>query len=236
MSSPQNNIATPEFFTALSYLFSQKSTISELYLKPINTIVLLDTNGNTVSSTNDLTVQYSNGVVTVVADFVAQSTDTITTALVGNTFKGVFTSYFSFQNLSIQVTQGNLYSVTLTIVLNNLSVSVSVFNTPTVTANKLIDVIGNILSGNPLYTGKSGQFFDAIYIVNTTSNVSQSYRVPITIATVSPTLMIGGILPSTVYGNQIVLRDSNQNDLLIISGKNVHKFKQGRQIIIEFTF
>ena len=227
---------TPAFQEALANLFTQKSTTTQLYLKPLNTVVLLDSNGNTIATTNSIVVTYQSGVINIKADFQASSDSTVATVLVGNTYSGVFTAYFTVPNLNFSVSQGNYYEIKITIVLNNVSLTVSPFKSATVYANKLFDVIGNILAGNPLHTGKTGQFFDAIYIVNTSGNVSQSYRIPITIATISPLLTIGGIIAKTVYGNQIVLRDSNQNDLVIVQSNTPITFKSGRPIIFEFIF
>ena len=227
---------TTSFQSGLFDLLSQRSTTTELYLKPINTVVFQDSTGNTVATSGDVNVTYSNGVVSVTCEFNADVTDTIATALIGNTYQGVFTAYFQVTNINTSVTQGNLYSFSATVTLSDLTLVNSPYSTAKLNANKLVDIIGSILSGDPLHTGKTGQFFDAIYVVNTVSNVSQSFRIPITIATINPTLLIGGITPSPVIGNQIILRDSNQNDLVTVSSTSPIKIKKGRQIVFEFTF
>jgi len=228
---------TPNFQDAFLNLFSQKSITSEYYLMPVNTVVLQDANGNTVATITDVEVSYTSGVLTVQGEFEAQTQDTITTATVGNTYKGVFIPYFTVNNLSISVSQSNFYEVVVTITLNSATLQLSPFKSATVDVNRLMDIVGNILTNNPLYVGKKGHFFDAIYVVNTTSNVSQSFSIPITILTIQAgVLYIGGVTPSTVSGNQIVLRDNNQNDLVSVSSSSVVTVKSGRQIVFEISF
>lgn len=227
---------TTDFQNAFAYLLTQKSTTTELFLRPLNTIIFQDNVGNTLATATDLSITYSKGTLTITAEFTANSSGTIQNAYIGNTYQSVFSPYFIVSNVNFAIIQGNLYEITLTIVLNNVTLVVSPFQQATVNANKLIDVIGNILAGNPLHTGKTGQFVDAIYVVNTTSNVNQSFRIPITIATPSPTLLIGGITPNTVIGNQIILRDSNQNDLITVTSGTPIRIKKGKQIVFEFTF
>lgn len=227
----------PTFEQDILDLFSQKSLTSDYYLTPINTIVLQDANGNTVATITDVEVSYSSGELEVIGEFEAPVSDTITTVLVGSTYQGIFKAYFQVTGQSIQVSQGNVYEVDATVDLNNATLQLSPFGNANVNVSKLIDIIGNILANNPLYAGKKGHFFDAIYVVNTTSNVSQSYRIPITILTVeSGTLFIGGTTSSQLIGNQIVLRDNNQNDLIKVSSSTPITIKKGRQIIFEISF
>ncbi len=228
---------TTNFEDAVLNTFSQKSITSEYYLMPINTIVLQDTNGNIVATITDVEVSYSSGTLTVTGEFQTQSSTTITTALIGNTYKGVFVPYFTVSNLSISVTQGNYYEITGTVTLNNATLQLSPFQKASLNINKLIDIIGNILANNPLYVGKKGHFFDAIYVVNTTSNIAQSFAIPITILTIQAgVLYIGGVTPSTVVGNEIVLRDNNQNDLISVSSSTPITIKKGRQIVFQISF
>lgn len=228
---------TPNFEDAFLNLFSQKSITSEYYLMPVNTVILQDANGNTVATITDVEVSYTSGVLTVQAEFESLVQDTITTATVGSTYQGVFTPYFTVSNLSLSVSATNFYEVTVTITLNNATLQLSPFQSATVDANKLMDIVGNILANNPLYVGKKGHYFDAIYVVNTTSNISQSFSIPITILSIQAgVLYIGGVTPSTVSGNQIVLRDNNQNDLVSVSSSSVITVKSGRQIIFEISF
>jgi hypothetical protein len=228
---------TPNFEDAFLNLFSQKSITSEYYLMPVNTMVLQDANGNTVATVTDVEVSYTSGVLTIQAEFESPVQDTITTAIVGSTYQGVFTPYFTAGNLSFSVTQSNFYEITVTITLNNATLQLSPFQSATLDVNKLMDIVGNVLANNPLYVGKKGHFFDAIYVVNTTSNVSQSFSIPITILSIQAgVLYIGGITPSTVSGNQIVLRDNNQNDLISVLSSSVITVKSGRQIVFEISF
>ncbi len=227
----------PSFEQDVLDLFSQKSLTSEFYLTPVNTIILQDANGNVVATVTDVEVTYSNGVLEITGEFEAPVSDTVTTILIGSTYQGVFKAYFQVTGQNIQVSQGNVYEVKATVDLNNASLQLSPFPNASVDVNRLVDIIGNILANNPLYVGKKGHFFDAIYVVNTTSNVSQSYRIPITILTVEDgVLFVGGVASMQLVGNQIVLRDNNQNDLIKVSSSTPITIKKGRQIVFEISF
>lgn len=226
---------TTQFANALANLLSQKSTTSEYYLKPINYVALVDSNNNIIAFSTNVNVQYQNGVIFVTTEIEVSSDDTVTQIFVGNYYNGNQEIYF-IATTNQQVSSGNVYEIEVDIILNNINIVSTPFESASITANKFVDLIGNILTGNPLYTGKSGHFIDALYIINTTSNVSQSYRIPIVIESITPTLQIGGILPSNVVGNELVLRDNNQNDLIVIYSDTPITFKKGRQVIIEFTF
>ena len=231
-----SSVITPEFVQALSYLFTQKTTTSEFYLKPLNTAVFYDTGGNVVAVTNQLSVKYSAGSLSIICDFIPETSATLASVKVGNTYNGIFTPYFTLPINNQYVEKGQLYEASISVNLNQVFLVTSPFKKAQINVSRLVEEIASILAGNPLHAGKTGQFFDAIYIINTKSNVSQSYRIPITIATTTPTLLVGGIVQQTVYGNEIALRDANQNDLILVTSNEVIRFRAGKQIVFEFTF
>jgi len=229
--------ATPTFQTDLyNQLVNQTSTES-FFLTPINQIRVFDTNGNLMETITDVTITYSNGKLTVKAEFQAENTFTVGTIQIGSYNNGVFKPYFCCKKLSgTKITAGNFYCICSVICLNNFTLNLSPFNTASLNALKLANIIGGILSGNPSYAGKSGAYFIAIYVVNTTSNVNMSYRIPVTIMDLSSgVLIVGGIVPSPIEGNIVEVRDSSGASLIKVSSTEVVTFKKGRQIIFELT-
>ncbi|MEM0242727.1 MAG: hypothetical protein QW745_09295 [Thermoplasmata archaeon] len=156
---------------------------------------------------------------------------------IGSVYNGQTRIYFiSKLKAPVQLTQGVTYTVSGTVNLANFSLNTSPFLGATVSM-RLIDIIGGILTGNSLYAGKTGQLFSSIYVINNTQNTIQSFKIPVSILTLKNGVMtIGGIVPSTIQGNQISVRNANQESLIQINGNTVITFKKGRTIAIELSF
>jgi len=228
---------TPTFQTDLYNQLSNQTSTESFFLTPINQIQIFDTNGNLMETITDIDVTYSNGKLTIKVEFQAENTFTIGCIQIGSYNNGVFKPYFCCKKLSgTQVTAGNFYYICSVICINGFTLNLSPFNTASLNALKLANVIGGILSGNPSYAGKSGAYFVSIYVVNTTSNVNMSYRIPVTIMDLSSgVFIIGGTIPSSVEGNIVEVRDSSGASLIKVSSTEVITFKKGRQIIFELT-
>jgi len=228
---------TPTFQSDLYNQLTNQTSTESFFLTPINQIRVFDTNGNLMETITDVTITYSNGKLTVKSEFQAENTFTVGTIQIGSYNNGVFKSYFCCTKLNgTKITAGNFYCICSVICLNNFTLNLSPFNTASINALKLANIIGGILSGNPSYAGKSGAYFVAIYVVNTTSNVNMSYRIPVTIMDLSSgVLLIGGIVPSPIEGNIVEVRDSSGASLIKVSSTEVVTFKKGRQIIFELT-
>jgi hypothetical protein len=230
-----SNSATNTFANELLSSLANTTPSFQNKLLPINRVTLLDSNGNQIVTIADLQVSYSSGVLTIMGEFEATSNATIASELVGSYYNGVLKYYFQVTQ-GYSITQGNLYTFTITIQLNNINISVSPFSTASVNASKLIDYIGNALAGNPVYAGKSGFTLGKIYLINTTSNVNQSYGIPISIINISNGLLtIGGTLSNDFVANKLVLRTVNGLDILSITGVSPITFKKARQVLIEIS-
>lgn len=228
-------MSTQTFQEAVLEQLSQKGVTTAYYLKPINAIQLLDTNGNTIQTIQDMEINYSNGVLTITAVFTAITNTTIGQVLIGNLTNNTFYVYFT-QNTTQQIQAENIYEIVITITLNNIKLNLSPFTTATANINGLANLLGEILVGNPLKTGKSGQYLDAIYVINNIGNNRTSFRIPVTILTVeNGTLYIGGVAPNTISGNTIQVRDANQNVLLSVTSTTSTTIKKGRVIIFELS-
>lgn len=228
---------TNTFETDVLEQLATKGTTQQFILTPINQIQIVDTSGKTIETISNVNVQYNEGTVTVTAEFVASSSYTIGYILIGSYNSGVFKSYFKTTPSNTSVSAGQVYEVSATINLNNFTLNISPFTSATIQASKLASIIGQILAGSPIETGKSGGYFSSIYIINTTGKVLQSFRIPVTIVNlVNGVLTIGGVIPTTYNGNEIVVRDSAENNLIVIQGSEVITFKKGRQILVELSF
>jgi len=230
-----SNSATTTFANELLSSLANTTPSFQNKILPINRVTLLDSNGNQIVTVADLQVSYSNNVLTVTGDFEAPSNTSIASELVGSYYNGVLKYYFQVTQ-GYTVKQGNFYIFTITIKLNNIKISISPFSTASVNASKLIDYIGNALAGNPVYAGKSGFTLGKIYLINATSNVNQSYGIPISIINISNgVLTIGGILSNDFTANKLVLRTVNGLDILSITGVSPITFKKDRQVVIEIS-
>ena len=225
------------FQTDLFEQLSSQNPSSQYHLLPINTLFLLDKNDNILDTINDVTATYSSGTITVTADYTAQFTGSVASVGIGSVYNGQTRIYFiSKLKAPVQLTQGVTYTVSGTVNLANFSLNTSPFPSATVSM-RLIDIIGGILTGNPLYAGKTGQLFSTIYVINNTQHTVQSFKIPVSILMLENGVMtIGGIVPSTVKGNQISVRNANQESLIQINGNTVITFKKGRTIAIELSF
>ena len=231
-------MATPTLENDIFEQLSTEETTAQFILTPINQIQVYDTNGNLQETINSVTVTYSNGKLEVKGEFTSTESYTIGYIAIGSYYGGVFKQYFVDKSLNGQsVKSSNLYEITSTVTLNTIKLLLSPFTSATVNVSKLVNIIGSILAGNPVETGKSGALFSGIYIINTTSNVAQSYRIPVSIITIqNGVLLIGGIASNTVSGNQIVLRDSAETTLISVTGISPITIKAGRQVIFELSF